>query len=146
MFELMRNLHNGQPLLFGGSVFDELAERTRPSTTRSAAAAAAPADVDETADAIRVLMDLPGLDGDKITINFKVDTLTIEAERAAPKVAGEKSLLRERGFGKIKRTFTVNVPVDSERVQAAYEHGVLTVTLPKREEAKPHKITVEVKK
>jgi len=145
MFELMRNLHNGQPLLFGGSVFDELAGRTRP-VARSAASIAAPADIHETADSIKVVLDLPGVQGDKIAINFKADTLSIEAERPSPEVAAEAALLRERGFGKVKRTFTVNIPVDGTRIHAAYEHGVLTVTLPKREEAKPRKITVEVKK
>ena len=145
MFEL-RTLHNGRPLLFGGDFFDGFAERPRNVPARSAAALAAPADIRETATAIRVVLDLPGVAAEQIAVNFKDDALTIEAERAAPAAEGETVIARERAFGKVKRTFAVNVPVDGDQIQAAYDNGVLTVTLPKRPEPQPHKITVAVKK
>ena len=71
--------------------------------------------------------------------------LSIEAERGARDEKGETYLLAERAGGKLRRAFTVNVPVEADHIEAAYDRGVLTVTLPKRAEAKPRKIDIKVK-
>ena len=106
---------------------------------------APPAEVRESADAVRVLLDLPGYTPEDVAIVFENDQLTIRAERKVIPSEAESVLIQERSFGKVARTFTVNVPVDGERIEAAFAHGVLTVTLPKRAEAKPRKIEVKVK-
>ena len=103
------------------------------------------ADVHETADAIRVVLDLPGYAGESLAIQFEKDVLSIEAERKREADAEKTLLVNERTFGKVRRTFAVKVPVDADRIAAAYDRGVLTVTLPKRAEAKPRKIEVQVK-
>jgi HSP20 family protein len=103
------------------------------------------ADVLETADALRVVLDLPGVLEEGISVGFENDVLTIEAERKIDGAQGEAFLVSERGSGKLRRSFTVNVGVDADRIEAAYERGVLTVTLPKRADAKPRKIGVKVK-
>jgi len=144
MLELLRTFSNGQ---------DVFSPRTRESLARDFArpfagwpTVAAPAsDVVETADALKVLLDLPGFDGESLRIEFENDVLSIEAERKTRDEKGETYLLSERGIGKFRRVFTVNVPVDAEHIEAAYDRGVLTVTLPKRAEAKPRKIEVKVK-
>jgi HSP20 family protein len=90
-------------------------------------------------------MDLPGYPADSINISFENDVLTIEAERKRAPDANKTLLVSERGFGKVRRTFGVKVPVDPGAIAADYQQGVLTVTLPKRAEAKPRKIEVTVK-
>jgi|SRR5215471_12978857 len=104
----------------------------------------APTDVIETENAIQVKMDLPGLSLEDIEVQLEGDTLTIRAERKVEKVAG-KLLRNERFYGSYSRTFVLPETIDGGKPEAQYAHGVLTVTLPKREEAKPKLIKVEVK-
>lgn len=84
--------------------------------------------------------DLPGLKREDIKVTFENDVLTIEGERAVPPV--EQFHRRERGFGSFRRSFTLPQTVDASRVSAAYENGVLSVTLPRREESRPRQIQV----
>jgi len=145
MFELLRTFSNGSDV-FSQRSRDELArDFARPFAGWPAAAVAPASDVVETADGIKVMLDLPGFDGDSLRIQFENDILSIEAERKPREEKGETYLLAERGVGKFRRAFTVNVPVDAEHIDAAYDRGVLTVTLPKRAEAKPRKIEVKVR-
>jgi len=108
------------------------------------AAGFAPTEVIETENAIEVKMDLPGLSLENIEVQLERDTLTIRAERKVEKVDG-KLLRNERFYGSYSRSFVLPETVDGSKPEAQYAHGVLTVTLPKREEAKPKLIKVEVK-
>jgi HSP20 family protein len=108
------------------------------------AEAIAPTDVLETENAIQVKVDLPGHSLEEIEVHLEGDTLTIRAERKAEKVEG-KLLRSERFYGVYSRTFVLPDSVDGSKPEAQYAQGVLTVTLPKREEAKPRLIKVEVK-
>lgn len=104
------------------------------------------ADVLETEAGFRVVLDLPGLDPATIKLDLEDDTLTVQADRARPALAeGEKLHRSERRFGTFFRAFTLPKTVDGAKVEARYEHGVLTVALPKRDEAKPRTIAVQVK-
>jgi HSP20 family protein len=105
-----------------------------------------PADVLENAQEYRVAIDLPGVDPATIKLEVENDTLQVAADRKfAPPVAGEELLRSERAFGAFARTFTLPVSVDATRVEASYEAGVLTVKLPKREEAKARTIPVAIR-
>lgn len=106
--------------------------------------AIAPTDVVETENAIQVAVDLPGHSLEDIEVNLEGDTLTIKAERKPEKVQG-KLLRNERFYGVYRRTFVLPESIDGSKPEAQYAQGVLTVTLPKREEAKPRQIKVEVK-
>lgn len=148
MFDLLRTLNNGHEL----SPFSELrADFARPLLGWGAASTGPDADIYETADAVRVVVDLPGYAADSIAIEFEKDILSISAERKRDADGNREGdgrkglLLGERTFGKVRRTFSVNVPVDGAAIAAHYDRGVLTVTLPKRAEAKPRKIEVTVK-
>jgi HSP20 family protein len=144
MLELLRTFSNGQDI-FGYRPRTE-ARREFASPFLGWPASTAPvADVVETAEAIKVLVDLPGVDATSLRIEFENDVLSIEAARSLRDEKGETFLLAERGGGKLARAFTVNVPVDADKIEAGYDGGVLTVTLPKRAEAKPRKIDVKVK-
>ena len=124
---------------------DGTADTARPLVGWAPTVSGPQADVHETADAIRVVLDLPGYAGETIAIQFEKDLLSIEAERKPEADAGRTLLVGERGFGKVRRTFALKVPVDGDRIAAAYDRGVLTVTLPKRADAKPRKIDVQIK-
>ena len=102
------------------------------------------ADFEETPDALVLTMDLPGYDPKTLDLQVDGDVLTIRAERAQESQKGTW-LSRERFFGKVARSFVLPRMVDASKCEARAEHGVLTVTLPKREEAKPRSIAVSIK-
>jgi len=143
MFELTRAFTNGS-----GDAFDRVwSDFALPALGFSAQAVRVPAaDVRETADEIVVEVDLPGHKQEELQIKVDGDVLTIEAERKAERAEKGDSYHRsERILGKFARSFTLPANVDSTRTEAKYEAGVLQIHLPKREEAKPRAIKVNVK-
>jgi HSP20 family protein len=81
-----------------------------------------------------------------IEVRVENQTLTLKGDRKFEKEDTTKGFHRiERSFGSFSRSFTLPPSVDSERVNAAYANGVLTVSLPKKEAAKPRQVKVEVK-
>jgi HSP20 family protein len=91
-----------------------------------------------------VEVDLPAVDPAKLEITVtEGNQLTIQGERSAPEVQGSVWVRQERPFGQFARQVTLPVLVDADTVEAKYEHGVLRLTLPKSEAAKPRKITVK---
>jgi HSP20 family protein len=97
-------------------------------------------------DSVLLRAELPGLRREDIHVSLHEDVLTLSGERREEKNADERGNLRsERFFGRFERRFTLPVRVDGNRVAAHYEDGILTVTLPKAEEAKPRQIEVNVK-
>ncbi len=103
----------------------------------------APLDVREEADRFVVSVDLPGLRREDIQIAFNEGELTLTAQRnAEADVKAESYLRRERYFGGFERRLTVRTPVNGDGIKASYRDGVLTVTLPKTDAAKPKQISV----
>jgi HSP20 family protein len=104
------------------------------------------ADVLETEGEYRVLLDLPGIDPAAVQLRVEKDTLSVQVDRKqAQPAAGETLHRSERAFGTFFRSFTLPRGVNATAVEATYEQGVLTVKLPKREEAKARTIAVSVK-
>lgn len=104
------------------------------------------ADIVESEAAYRVVLDLPGLAAKDLQIQVENDTLTVQAERRLADAAKDETVHRsERAHGTYFRSFSLPKTVDATKVEARYENGVLTVSLPKREEAKPRTIQVNVK-
>lgn len=101
----------------------------------------------EDADHVYVEALLPGVDPEKIDMNVLGNTLTLSGERLA--VDGDKNgrtwHRRERGAGKFLRTIELPVEIDPDKVKAEYRSGLLLVTLPKVEEAKPKRISIKVR-
>jgi len=102
-------------------------------------------DIVETEKEIQVKVDLPGHSLDEIHVQLEGDTLTVQAERKSEKKVEGKALRTERFFGVYSRSFVLPESVDGSKPEAHYAQGVLTVTLPKREEAKPKQIKVQVR-
>ncbi|MCU0513992.1 MAG: Hsp20/alpha crystallin family protein [Anaerolineae bacterium] len=112
------------------------------------AAAAAPThalalDVHESAEAYTVVAALPGINPDQIEVTLNNRTLTITADLPGATAAeGAKVLLNERLAGKFSRSITLGQMVNGDAIAAEYAWGVLTLTLPKAESAKPRQIPV----
>jgi HSP20 family protein len=103
------------------------------------------ADVIETQDQIQVSIDLPGHDPKSLQARVEGDKLTIQGERRQRSAEkGASYLLSERGYGRYTRSFALPRTVDGNKCEAHYEHGVLTLTLPKREESKSRVIDIQV--
>ena len=103
-----------------------------------------PMDAFRQGDDFVMRFDLPGVHPENLTIEVEDGTLTIEAERAAENVEDVVWIARERPHGKHSRAIKLGRSLDSEAVNASYDQGVLTVTVPIKAEAKPKKISVDV--
>ena len=87
--------------------------------------------------------ELPGFKRDAIKVTFENNVLSIEGSREREtEVPPDQYHRMERQYGAFRRTFTLPTTVDSTNAQAAYQDGVLTITLPRREETKPRQIQV----
>ena len=87
--------------------------------------------------------DLPGIDPGSVDIDVDGQLLTIRAERTLPAGEGVKWIVREREAASYLRQLNLGQGVDTERISATYANGVLSVTIPVSEKAKPRKIAVE---
>ena len=128
----------------GLRVFQDTVNRllSDQATTRPWAPAV---DILETENDLVLKADVPGVDLKDIDIQLENGTLTLKGERKLETEEPKKGFHRmERSYGSFVRYFTVPDTVDSEHVQADYHNGVLTVTLPKKEIAKPKAIKVQV--
>jgi HSP20 family protein len=103
-----------------------------------------PMDAYRHGETVVVHFDLPGVDPNSIDIEFERQALTVTAERSWRPIDGDQLLAAERVHGKFQRQILLGDGLDTERLHATYEHGVLTVTIPVAERAKPRKINVEV--
>ena len=104
-----------------------------------------PVDIIETEQELILKADVPEMTEKDIAISIEKGTLTIKGERNFEKKDDTASYHRiERGYGSFARSFGLPETVDPEKVSAAYKNGVLTVTLPKMELAKPRTIEVKV--
>jgi HSP20 family protein len=102
-----------------------------------------PLDVSENENEFVIKASLPGVRPEDVQITVHGDTLTIQGEsKAEEEKKGERWHLRERRFGSFQRSLSLATPVNSDRAQASFEHGVLTLVLPKSEQAKPRQIKI----
>ncbi|MGQ9693713.1 MAG: Hsp20/alpha crystallin family protein [Thermodesulfobacteriota bacterium] len=102
-------------------------------------------DIYETNEAIVLNAELPGVAPEDISVEVKDNTLTLKGEKKFAREAKEENYHRvERAYGTFQRAFTLPGTVTQEKVKAQFKDGVLKITLPKVEEAKPKQIKVEV--
>lgn len=86
--------------------------------------------------------DLPGVNPAHVDLTVEANVLTVTAERPVEETEDVTWLLRERPSGTHRREVRLGERLDSSNVDASYDNGVLTVTIPMREEAKPHKVSI----
>ncbi len=105
---------------------------------------APPVDIYETEKEIVLKADLPDVKAEDVDIRLENNVLTLRGERRFEKDVKEENYYRvERQYGSFSRTFSLPGTVDADKIDARYENGVLHVTLPKREEARPKQIRIK---
>ena len=124
------------------SFFDASDDAWRTGSRRGTVSA--PVEISETDDCLTVEVELPGFNREDIKVNLDKNVLTIGGERRFE--AGEDKKRRyhltERSYGRFARSFTLPGTVNPEKIKAEYKEGLLTLTLPKVEAAKPKEIAV----
>jgi HSP20 family protein len=104
-----------------------------------------PVDVFEGKDALKIVAELPGVKPEDVKISLENRTLTLRGEKKqVAEETTEKVHRYERAYGSFERTFTLPGTVNPEQIQATYAEGLLTIVLPKVEQAKPREIPVKV--
>lgn len=119
--------------------FDRLTQQVFGTTARPAAL---PMDAYRSGDEFVIHFDLPGVDPESIDLDIERNVLTVRAERASAAPEGAEMIASERTTGKFSRQLFLGETLDSERVDASYESGVLTLRIPVAEQAKPRKIQI----
>jgi len=103
-------------------------------------------DVEETNDAVIVKAEVPGVDPKDVDISISGDVLTLQGHKKEEKEEKGKSFHRiERSYGAFSRSVLLPAPIESEKVEAKYDKGVLEITMPKKPEAKAKTIKINVK-
>ena len=104
-----------------------------------------PVDAYETPNEVVIFTSLPGVNPDQVNITFQDNTLTISGAIPLPGDESQNWVLHERAHGPFRRSLTFNVPVDANNANAEFHNGVLHLTIPKSEEARPKQIKVTAK-
>ncbi len=122
--------------------FREL-DRLFSDALRAPASGAMPMDLYRAGESFVVTIDLPGVDPASIDVDVEDRTLTVRAERRFQPPEAAQWLTRERPFGAVARQLTLGPGLALDQIEARYADGVLTLTIPVAEEAKPRKIAVQ---
>ncbi len=127
-------------------LFDDFFGLDRPTLREPSLNVVPAVDLEETGDAFKITAELPGMDKKDIQITFENNVLSISGEKKAEKEIKEENYHRlERSYGKFHRSFELPGYIDRDKIEADYKDGILHITIPKTEEAKPKQIEVKVK-
>src|ERR1700676_4050673 len=146
----MRTLSRFEPFRGASSLQDQINRLfsdvfERPGEESNLTSWGPAVDIFETERELVVKADLPDIDPKDLDIRVENNILSIRGERTVESKGGEDKYLRvERAYGSFSRSFSLANTVNSEAIKADYQNGVLTLTVPKREEAMPKQIKVNV--
>lgn len=118
------------------------AEKSAADKAREEAALLPPVDVIEDSGGITLYADMPGVAKDRLNLQVEGDTLSIEGELTLAVPEGMEASHAEVSLPRYRRVFTLSRELDAAKVNAKFEHGVLTLRIPKAEHAQPRKIEV----
>jgi HSP20 family protein len=126
-------------------VFEDTLSRGRRDEEVFTGTWAPPVDIVEGKDKLVLTAELPGFTEEQIHINFEDGVLSLEGERKFEQESKDENYHRvERSYGRFVRSFSLPANVDSQRISAHFANGLLSIEMPKREEAKPKAIKVQV--
>ena len=117
---------------------------TSSDTTASNAALMPRVDVIEDKSGITLYADLAGVPKDKLALHIEADTLTIEGEVGLNMPEGMEPSHAEINLPRYRRVFTLSKELDSEKIAAEFEHGVLKLSIPKAEHLQPRKVEIKL--
>ncbi len=125
-------------------LFDDAARTGGNGEPTSTTAWSPAVDIVETDAAIQVRAEVPGISRDDIDLSLENNVLTLKGERKFEKESKDENYHRiERSYGSFSRSFSVPSTVDEAGIKADYKEGVLTITLPKTQKAKPKQIAID---
>ena len=104
--------------------------------------ASMPIDAYRRGDSFVVQFDIPGVDSESIELTVEQNVLTLKAERSRPVSEGDEVIMSERPWGTFTRQLFLGETLDTDHIEANYDKGVLTVTIPVAEAAKPRKVSI----
>ena len=122
--------------------FRELDRLTQQVLGTAARPAAMPMDAWRHGDSFYICLDLPGIDPDSIDLTVEQNVLTVRAERAPVKADGAEMIVAERPCGTFTRQVFLSDTLDPDKIAADYAAGVLTLTIPVHEAAKPRRVEI----
>ena len=122
--------------------FRELDRLTQQVLGTAARPAAMPMDAYRQGDSFYIELDLPGVKADSIDLTVEQNVLTVRAERAPLAADGRELIVQERPAGTFTRQVFLGETLDADNMGADYTAGVLTLTIPVREAAKPRKVSI----
>lgn len=99
-------------------------------------------DISESTECIRLVADMTGVDQKSVDVTIENNVLTVEGHAQVESPEGYELVGQEYGVGKYRRDFTLSNAVDTDGIKARVRHGVLEVTIPKREAAKTRKVEI----
>lgn len=125
--------------------FDRMVQRTFgwADGSGSGRSGVLPMDVIRREDQVVLRIDLPGADPESIEVTTDHGVLTVSAKRAEEYGEQERLVRRERAMGSFSRKIKLAETVDTDKIEAGYENGVLSVVLPLQEKAKPRKVEIK---
>jgi HSP20 family protein len=127
-------------------LFEQTLSRSRAEEGVSATTWTPAVDIYETAETIVMKAELPGVAREDIQIQINENTLMLKGERRFAKDVHEENYLRiERAYGSFHRSFTLPASVQQDKIRALFRDGVLELTLPKAEESKPKRVSIEIR-
>ncbi|OPF76943.1 heat-shock protein Hsp20 [Streptomyces antioxidans] len=129
-------------MLMRTDAFRELDRLSQQLLGTAVRPAAVPMDAYRAGDEFVVHFDLPGIDPDTIDLDVERNVLTVRAERRSPAPEGAEMIASERPSGLHTRQLILGDTLDTERIDASYDAGVLTLRLPVSEKARPRKIKI----
>jgi HSP20 family protein len=133
VFAMPRDLGRLMDDVFGGWELGENLRQWLPAT-----------DVSETPEAVTLRLELPGLTREQIRIAVENNVLTVRGEKTQETSSEHEKFRRtERSFGSFERSFSLPAYVDTDNVQASLQDGILSITLPRREETKAREVRIE---
>lgn len=132
------NLHNEMGKLFGDLFSSQDSDAYVENTSWMPKV-----DISETENGFEILAELPGVNESDVNVSVSDNLLTIKGEKRAEEKTDDKDLHRvERRYGSFQRSFTLPRQVDTSDIKAGYKNGILSLTIPKVEEAKPTEIPI----
>ncbi len=127
-------------------LFEQTLSRSRSDEGMAASTWSPAVDIYETPETIVMKAELPGLAREDIEIHVRDNTLTLKGERRFAKDVQQENYLRiERVYGAFQRNFTLPATIQQDKIHAIFKDGVLELTLPKAEAAKPKKVVIETR-
>lgn len=121
---------------------DSFVSQDRVGTSQAEQAIRLPIDAYSTENELVIMAPMPGVNPDKVDITIEGDTLVIKGE-IRPPLGNVSYIFQERAYGPFSRSLTLNVPVQADKAEAAFEDGLLILTIPKSEAVKPKSIKVK---